>query len=283
MASETKVDVWMPLYVSDFLTATLGWTAEERGHYLTLLMAQWAIGSLPGDPEALERISPGVSGCWAILGPKFPAAADGRLRNARLEEHRSDSIANREKKVAAAKAANEAKRAKAASTQTEVQADTQTVMQTDVQTVSECTMPSPSPSPSPSEKKKNKPAAQVPTSKPRAASSPAAKISWAETSGFSGISEQDRSEWARAYPGAELERELAKAHAWLRANPKKAGKRNWRLFVVRWLARCQDNGGTTREIGRRPAEPPVAPRVWTGEDAAAFERTRRKLALERHA
>ena len=50
MASETKVDVWMPLYVSDFLTATLGWTAEERGHYLTLLMAQWAIGNLPGDP-----------------------------------------------------------------------------------------------------------------------------------------------------------------------------------------------------------------------------------------
>lgn len=131
---------------------------------------------------------------------------------------------------------------------------------------------------------RHKPAAQVPTSKPRAASSPAPKLAWDETSGFTGISEQDRGEWAKAYPAAELERELAKAHAWLRANPKKAGKRNWRLFVVRWLARCQDNGGTTREVGRRPEEPAAPPRVWTGEDAAALERTRRKLAaMERQA
>ncbi|MFM8497876.1 MAG: hypothetical protein ACKOEM_20495, partial [Planctomycetia bacterium] len=131
---------------------------------------------------------------------------------------------------------------------------------------------------------RHKPAAQVPTSKPRAASSPAPKLSWDETSGFTGISEQDRGEWAKAYPAAELDQELAKAHAWLRANPKKAGKRNWRMFVVRWLTRCQDHGGTTREVGRRPQDIPAAPRVWTGEDAAAFERTRRKLAaMERKA
>ena len=124
-------------------------------------------------------------------------------------------------------------------------------------------------------REKDKPAAQVPTSKPQAASSPAPKISWDETSGFSGISEQDRSEWVRAYPAAELDRELAKAHAWLRANPKKAGKRNWRLFLVRWLARCQDHGGTDREVGRRPDEKPA--KAWTGADAEALERTRRRL------
>ena len=128
--------------------------------------------------------------------------------------------------------------------------------------------------------KKEKPAAQVPTSKPQAASSPAAKISWDETSGFSGISEQDRGEWARAYPAAELKRELAKAHAWLRANPKKAGRRNWRLFLVRWLARCQDHGGTDREVGRRPDDKPPA-KAWTGADAEALERTRRRLEGKR--
>jgi hypothetical protein len=128
--------------------------------------------------------------------------------------------------------------------------------------------------------RRNKPAAQVPTSKPPPASSPAPKISWDETSGFTGISAKDRDEWARAYPAAELEREFAKAHAWLRANPKKAGKRNWRLFVVRWLARCQDNGGTNREIGRRPDEKPAA-KGWSGADAEAFERTRRSLESRR--
>jgi hypothetical protein len=108
-------------------------------------------------------------------------------------------------------------------------------------------------------KEEEKPAAQVPTSKPPAASSPAPRISWDETSGFTGISEQDRAEWVQAYPAADIARELAKAHAWLRANPKKAGKRNWRLFVVRWLTRCQDHGGTDREAGRRPDEKPAVP------------------------
>ena len=38
MAADTKVDVYLPLYVRDFLTSTIGWTAEERGHYLTCLL-----------------------------------------------------------------------------------------------------------------------------------------------------------------------------------------------------------------------------------------------------
>jgi uncharacterized protein YdaU (DUF1376 family) len=161
MASETKVDIWMPLYVSDFLTATLGWSAEERGHYLTLLMAQWALGDqgLPSDPKALERISPGLAGCWQMLESKFPAGPDGRLRNARLEEHRADSIEARDKKVRAAHAANEVKRLKAeaaaaaaaastqAATQSDSQAVTQCVTQCDTQTDTQCGMPSPSPSP----------------------------------------------------------------------------------------------------------------------------------------
>jgi uncharacterized protein YdaU (DUF1376 family) len=98
MAYDRKVDIWMPLYVSDFLTATLGWSAEERGHYLTLLMAQWAMGGLPEDPKALERISPGVGECWAMIGEKFAREKDGKLRNARLEEHRAKSLDLREER-----------------------------------------------------------------------------------------------------------------------------------------------------------------------------------------
>lgn len=86
-------------------------------------------------------------------------------------------------------------------------------------------------------------------------------ISWTADAGWQGITDEDRAEWAAAYPGASLDTELAKATAWLKANPAKAGKRNWRLFVVRWLARCQDRGGTNREPGRRPDEKPP-PQVW---------------------
>ena len=101
------------------------------------------------------------------------------------------------------------------------------------------------------------PAAPVPTSKPTAARSRAKPaVSWDADAGWAGITDADRQEWAQAFPGAVLDQELAKATAWLRANPKRAGRRNWRRFLVGWLQRCQDKGGTHREPGRRPGDVP---------------------------
>ena len=83
-------------------------------------------------------------------------------------------------------------------------------------------------------------------------------MSWSSDSGWEGITDLDRSEWAAAFPGAVLDQELAKATAWLKANPSRAGRRNWRRFIVGWLQRCQDKGGTNREPGNRPgAAPPT--------------------------
>ena len=119
-----------------------------------------------------------------------------------------------------------------------------------------------------------KPAAPVPTSDPpKASRSPAqARVSWSADAGWHGITPEDRTEWAVAYPGAVIDQELAKATAWLKANPAKAGRRNWRAFLVRWLGRCQDRGGTSREPGNRPqtGPPPVeqAKRRFYRSDAA---------------
>ena len=103
------------------------------------------------------------------------------------------------------------------------------------------------------------PASPVPTSKPpKASGSPAAApVSWDADAGWQGIADRDRQEWAVAYPGAVLEQELAKATAWLRANPKRAGRRNWRSFLVRWLSKTQNQGGSNREPGNRPGTGPA--------------------------
>lgn len=107
------------------------------------------------------------------------------------------------------------------------------------------------------EKKEDIQAAPVATDEPpKASRSAAPKIAWSAVAGWGGITDADRQEWAAAFPSAVLDQELAKATAWLHANPAKAGKRNWRAFLVRWLGRCQDNGGTVREPGNRPAAPP---------------------------
>ncbi|NDD55380.1 DUF1376 domain-containing protein, partial [bacterium] len=106
-----KVDVFMPLYVRDFLTSTLGWSAEERGHYLVLLMVQWDRGGLPAELPQLERLSPGVGAVWPVLADKFPESADGMRRNHRLEKHRERCVELKEKRVDAAKRAAAAKSA----------------------------------------------------------------------------------------------------------------------------------------------------------------------------
>jgi hypothetical protein len=109
-------------------------------------------------------------------------------------------------------------------------------------------------------------AAPAPPSEPAKPSRSAAKprISWTAAAGWAGIEDADRKAWATAYPGAMLEQELAKASEWLKANPKRAGNRNYRRFIVNWLAKCQERGGSVREAGRRPEDKP-APKRWIDE------------------
>lgn len=82
------VDSYIPFFGRDFLAATMGWTAEERGHYVTLLITQWEQGSIPAQIDRIELVSAGVSRCWQTLEPKFPVDGDGLRRNRRMEEHR---------------------------------------------------------------------------------------------------------------------------------------------------------------------------------------------------
>jgi hypothetical protein len=123
------------------------------------------------------------------------------------------------------------------------------------------------------------PAAPVPTSDPPKASRTPAKprISWDPESGWEGITDADRQQWATAYPGAVIDQELAKATAWLTANPSRAGRRNWRRFLVGWLQRCQDKGGTNRTPGVRPEEKPP-PKAWRDEYRPAPYRTPKEVA-----
>ena len=123
------------------------------------------------------------------------------------------------------------------------------------------------------------PAAPVPTSKTPQASRSRAKpsLSWSADSGWEGITDADWLEWAAAFPGAVLAQELAKATAWLKANHKRCGKRNWRRFIVGWLQRCQDHGGTNREPGRRPDDKP-APKVWKDQYRPAPYRSPKEVA-----
>lgn len=110
---------------------------------------------------------------------------------------------------------------------------------------------------------------------PRQRSKPTDSIRWSIESGWEGITDADRAEWAEAYPAADLRVELAKASAWLKANPRKAKKSNWRKWLTTtWLTRCQDRGGTHREAGARPKV------IETPEQVAARQAREARKARE---
>jgi uncharacterized protein YdaU (DUF1376 family) len=273
VAAEDKVDVYMPLYVRDFLTSTIGWTACERGHYLTLLMLQWDRDGLPADLEALDRLSPGVGDVWAMLQDKFPVEADGQRRNARLEEHRDRAVALRRKRSEAGKAAAAA-RAGSINRSSNVEQSFNDRSSIDNHP------PSPSPSPSDTGISPNgeiiQPAAPVvATSDPpkrRKRSQPHNAVKWSEPDGWQGITDDDRKTWAEAYPACVLDIELVRASEWLKSNPTRAKKSNWRRFLVSWLTRSQDRGGTNRSAGKTPED--MAKRQMLERKAREFSQYR---------
>jgi uncharacterized protein YdaU (DUF1376 family) len=256
MSADTKVDVYLPLYVRDFLTSTIGWTAEERGHYLTLLMIQWDRGSLPAEANDLERLSPGVCECWSILAGKFPVCEDGTRRNAKLEEHRCRCVEIREKRSQAAKSAasgrwsgDASRTANASQTHSKRTANGchPTSTSTSTSYAMSSTVVEDSQQAAPVVAVSEQP-------KRRARSRPKDAISWDCDSGWLGITDQDRSTWATAFPACTLDIELLRASEWLKANPAKARKSNWRRFLVSWLTRSQDKGGTIRSAGKTPED-----------------------------
>ena len=96
MTSATETP--FPFYAERFVAGTDGFTSSEVGGYILLLCYQWRYGSVPGDNmkklTPIMRCTPNTAtAIWNSIGVKFRRGDDGRWRNQRLEDARTEQNA----------------------------------------------------------------------------------------------------------------------------------------------------------------------------------------------
>jgi uncharacterized protein YdaU (DUF1376 family) len=139
----TKVDIWMPLYIADYLSATSRLTTEQHGAYLLLIMDYWKNGAPPDNDQVLAQITKLSPDAWSnarTMLKAFFQVQDGLWIQHRIESEMVKAQHNKQVNVKRGKAGAEARWSKNAPSIDEASSE---VCSTD------STSPSPSPSPSP--------------------------------------------------------------------------------------------------------------------------------------
>ena len=134
----SKVDIWMPLYVADYLSATSRLTTEQHGAYLLILMDYWKNGPPPDNDGVLAQITRLSPSAWSnarTMLEAFFQVESGQWLHHRVDEELAkanhNKEVNRRRGVAGAAARYDKK-------------DAPTMLQA---SLGDSTSPSPSPSP----------------------------------------------------------------------------------------------------------------------------------------
>ena len=112
---DEKADVWMPLYIGDYLAATQRLTTEQHGAYLLLLIDYWRNGPPPFDDAVLAQITRLKLSAWrkmkhVIIG--FFKPDDDLLVHSRVDAERGKAVVHQARRSQKAKAAADARWAK---------------------------------------------------------------------------------------------------------------------------------------------------------------------------
>lgn len=202
-------------YPADFLVGCADLSAEETGAYIRLLCYQWSKDGLPDDDAKLAAMGGCHGNAIASIRHKFGICADGKLRNLRLEEVRSDQDRYRAKQAENANKrwANRGKTENATALPTQ--------------------MPNACPSSSPSTTTTKKPAAKEP------------KPLLLDDDWLTSLQSNP------AYAGINVRIELGKAEVWCGVNHRQCTRK----FFTNWLNRAFADHRTIKTNGTAQTAP----------------------------
>ena len=95
-----KADIWMPLYIGDYLADTARLTTEQHGAYLLLLMDYWRSGRLPDNDQVLSQITKLSPDAWSnakAMLMQFFSIKDGFWIHSRVEKELNLAMENKAK------------------------------------------------------------------------------------------------------------------------------------------------------------------------------------------
>ncbi len=64
-----KTDIWMPVFIGDYLADTMHLSTEQHGAYLLLLFHLWRRGILHDDDSTLAQITGLSKTAWSLARP----------------------------------------------------------------------------------------------------------------------------------------------------------------------------------------------------------------------
>jgi len=100
MTTSPKTDIWMPVYVGDYLSDTMHLTTEQHGAYFLLILAYWKNrGALP--ENRIQGIVNINGNSWTINRPILEELFDtqsfpGKWYHKRIEEELKNALLRRQ-------------------------------------------------------------------------------------------------------------------------------------------------------------------------------------------
>lgn len=276
----SDTDVWMPLYIGDYLADTQRLSTEQHGAYLLLIMDYWRNGAPPADDAVLAQITRLDRAAWRRHKPAlqgFFTEVGGKLAHKRIEEELSRAVRKSEALAARSTRAAKARwRGDASSTAQalleDAFGDSSSMSSSTPQALLEqCQSQSQSQPPSQPEQGHGFSLPEIPPA-PGSVPDPAPPaekpfISLETNTGqMFHVGPAYVARLQSQFPAVQVEQQLRQMQAWLESNRRnRKTTQGMTRFIANWLSRTQDRAPRANAA---PAQPPSAAPAYLadGED-----------------